>query len=227
MVATNGARAAIATAFAEEQISSEHANEIISMSEPYRLRVGIVGVAPILFHAWNIQAVEEKAAAKKGSDAKKTDNVESYLYRTDEGHIGIPGVAFAACIREAGRYEKDPRSPRKSAMDLLRAGCVPLDIVAPLDPLTEKYDYDHRARVTVQRAAITRTRPAMKEGWAVTFDLLINTPEYLSVGFMSSLIGNAGRLCGLCDHRPTYGRFAVKSIAVVALDDEQSVVVTS
>jgi hypothetical protein len=213
----------VATAFAEDQIDSEHANQIISMSEPYRLRASIVGVAPILFHAWNIEAVEEKANAKKGSDAKKTDNVESYVYRTDDGHIGIPGVAFAACIREAGRYEKDPRSPRKSAMDLIRAGVVPLDIVAPLDPLTKEWDFEHRARVTVQRAAITRTRPAMNAGWAVTFDLLINTPEYLSVGFMSSLIANAGRLCGLCDHRPTYGRFAVKSIGVVALDDGDSV----
>lgn len=212
-------RKAVATAFAEDQVSSEHANELIAMTAPYQLEVSIVGVAPILFHAWNIEAVEEKAAAKKGSDAKKTDNVESYLYRTEDGYIGIPGVAFSACIREAGRYERDPRSPRKSAMDLLRAGVVPLDVVAPLQPLITEPDFLHRARVTVQRAAITRTRPAMVSGWACTFNLLIAAPEYLGVAFMAQLLTSAGRLCGLCDHRPTYGRFAVKSIRVVAAED--------
>lgn len=212
-------RKALNTAFADDQLSSEHANELIAMTAPYQLEVSIVGVAPIIFHAWNIEAVEEKAAAKKGSDAKKTDNVESYLYRDDDGHIGIPGVAFSACLREAGRYERDPRSPRKSAMDLLRAGVVPLDVVAPLEPLVNEPDFLHRARVTVQRAAITRTRPAMNTGWSCTFNLLIATPEYLGVPMMASLLTSAGRLCGLCDHRPTYGRFAVKRIRVVASDD--------
>lgn len=204
-----------ATALDEAQVSSLAANDVLAYERPYELIVGITGDAPILFHAWNIEAVEEKANAKKGSTAKKTDDVQSYLYRTPEGYIGIPGVAFAASIREAGRYERDPRSPRKSAMDLLKAGVVPLDVVAPLLPHTKAYDFDHRARVTVQRNAITRTRPAMNAGWKCEFRVMVGTPEYLSPSFMAKLINSAGRLCGLCDHRPTYGRYSIHRLEVI------------
>jgi hypothetical protein len=44
------------------------------------------------FHAWNNEAVAEKSAARKNSKAKKTDNVESFVYRTPEGEIAIPGT---------------------------------------------------------------------------------------------------------------------------------------
>jgi hypothetical protein len=59
-----------------------------------------------------------------------------------------------------------------------------------------------------------RIRPAMREGWEAEFDLLITTPEYLSPAIMSGLISQAGRLVGLCDFRPTYGRFNIKSLIV-------------
>ena len=53
----------------------------IEFTAPYRVSATIQGVAPILFHGWNNEAVEEKAKARKNSKSKKTDNLESYLYR--------------------------------------------------------------------------------------------------------------------------------------------------
>lgn len=185
------------------------AREAIEMGLPYRLEVSIVGTAPLLMHAWNVSAVAEKAAAAKGSRAKKTDDVESYVYRDADGYLGVPGVNFAAAIQMAGKFMQDPRSPRKSAFDLCKAGVVPLTTVAPFQPKTQAWDFEHASRVTVQRAGVTRVRPAMREGWRLDFDLLITTPEYLPPATMAQLIGNAGRLVGLCDFRPTYGRFAV------------------
>lgn len=199
----------MALAVLDQTQTTNGAAEIIAVTAPYRFAVTVMGDAPLLFHSWNIEAIEEKAASKKGSASKKTDNIESYVYRTDAGHIGIPGANFQACLREAGRFVPDPRSPRKSSMDLIRAGIVPLDIVAPFHGERTTWDYEDRRRVTVMRAGITRTRPAMNTGWAITFNLLVTTPEYLSPELVRQIVGQAGRTVGLCDFRPTYGRFSV------------------
>lgn len=200
----------------DEATITNGARDVIEAGLPYRMTVGIVGTAPLLMHAWNIQAVDEKAKAAKGSKAKKTDDIESYVYRDEDGHVGVPGMNFAASIQMAGKFMQDPRSPRKSAFDLCKAGVVPLTPVAPFQPLAVTWDYEHAARVTVQRAGITRIRPAMREGWRLRFDLLVTTPEYLSPGVMAALVGNAGRLIGICDFRPTYGRFAVEHMEATA-----------
>lgn len=192
--------------------STNGAKPLVDMTKPYIADVTLVGTAPLLFHAWNVEAVAEKAGAAKGSKAKKTDDVESYVYRTTDGRLGLPGKNLHASLIEAGRSMQDPRSPRKSLRDMVRAGLVALDIVAPFIPDTDHWDYEDKQRVTVQRAGITRVRPAMREGWTCAFRLLVNLPEYLNEQLLTTLIGNAGRFSGLCDFRPTYGRFAVKGL---------------
>lgn len=67
------------------------AHECLEVSVPYRAEVTIRGDADLLFHRWNCEAVEAKAKAAKGSAAKKTDDVESYVYRNREGELCIPG----------------------------------------------------------------------------------------------------------------------------------------
>lgn len=193
--------------------ASNGANEIIEFNAPYRVMVTITGTAPILFHGWNNEAVEEKSKARKNSKAKKSDNLESYVYRCDNGNLGIKGDAFRAAIVAAGRYVPDPRSPRKSAMDLLKAAIIPLTIIA--DTGCKTWDLVDRQRVTVQRAAITRERPCLRVGWTATFELLVNLPEYVSPQMLNELCSQAGRLCGLYDFRPTYGRFQVTHFEVL------------
>lgn len=197
----------------EDQVSNG-AKDAIETGMPYRLEVSIVGVANLMFHRYNDEEVAAKSAAAKGSKAKKTDNLESYVYRTPEGLLGIPGYVFTAAVREAGRFRQDPRSPRKSMVDLIKAGVLPLDDVAPLIPETTVWDFDDVRRVVVGRAAVSRHRPAMRTGWRCTFNVLIATPEYLQLDTMSELITQAGRLCGLCDFRPSHGRFSITAMAV-------------
>ena len=182
---------------------------------PYRAVVTVVGVAPYLFHGWNNEAVASKGKAAKGSKEKKEDDVESYVYRTESGVLGIATRQLAAAIREAGRYVPDPRSPRKSMRDLLKAAIVPLDLVSPFNPPRKEWDYLDKQRAVVQRNAITRTRPAMVDGWEVSFHLLVTLPEYVPGATLLALANQAGRLCGLGDYRPTFGRFEVKGFEVL------------
>lgn len=193
-----------ATALAE---MTNGAETLISEGYPYRAEVTIEGVADLLFHRWNNEAVEEKAKAAKGSTAKKTDDVKSYVYRTPGGNIALPGEYLRQATIHAAKFRQDPRSPRKSAMDLFKAAIVSLTVAADLG--SETWDYLDRRRVVVQRAAVTRTRPAMLTGWRATFQLMCNLPEYIPPQVLNEVIANAGRLVGVGDFRPTYGRFVV------------------
>ncbi len=180
---------------------------------PYVASVTLEGTSPMLFHRWSCEAVEEKAKAAKNSTAKKTDNIESYVYRGEDGIIGLPGMYLRGAIIGAARYRQDPRSPRKSAMDLYKAGVVPLSLLAPITSANGKpaasWDFLDQQRVTVQRSGVTRVRPAFLPGWRATVDLQVLTPEYISPADLLHVITEAGRLVGVADFRPTYGRFQV------------------
>ncbi len=195
------------------EVPTDGANEIIAYSEPYTVEVSIEGSADILFHRWNADAVDAKAAAAKGSKAKKTDDIESYVYRDDAGFICIPGEYLRGAIVGAAKFRQDPRSPRKSAMDLFKAAVVSLTPLASLG--VKEWDYEDRRRVVIQRNGINRVRPAMKVGWRATFVLLVTLPEYVSPQILNEVIATAGRIGGLGDFRPTYGRFSVVSFGVL------------
>lgn len=182
-------------------------NETISHSEPYAVAVTVMGSADFLFHRWNAEAVDEKAKAAKNSKGKKTDDVESYVYRTDAGNLAIPGEYLRGSIINAAKFRQDPRSPRKSGMDLFKAAIV---VTTPLADLgVDKWDYLDKRRVMIQRNGINRVRPAMKAGWSCTFDLLVMLPEYVDRNALRETIESAGRLIGVGDFRPTFGRFGI------------------
>jgi hypothetical protein len=186
---------------------SNDAEETVAATEPFTVTVTIRGSAAILFHRWSNESVAAKAAAAKNSRAKKTDDMASYVYRCDNGNLGLPGEYLRQSIIGAARFRQDPRSPRKSAMDLFKAGVVSITEVADLG--VKEPDYVDRRRVLIQRNAITRERPALREGWTATIDLMVLVPEYIDRTTLLEVIGVAGRLIGVGDFRPTYGRFAV------------------
>jgi hypothetical protein len=203
----------MATKTAIEPVSND-AEEDIGYIRPYVVEVEIEGTAAFLFHRWSVEAVAEKAKAAKGSAAKKTDNLESYVYRTDSGNLAIPGEYFRQAVIHAAKFRQDPRSPRKSAMDLFKAGIVALDETCDLG--MPDWDYLDQRRVMVQRNGVTRVRPAIQAGWKVTLQLMVNLPEYIAPAFLHSTLTDAGRLIGVGDFRPTYGRFQVTSFHEVA-----------
>lgn len=181
--------------------------ETIEHSQPYAVAVTVVGSADFLFHRWNAEAVDEKAKAAKNSKGKKTDDVESYVYRNDAGELCIPGEYLRGAIINAAKFRQDPRSPRKSAMDLFKAALV---VTTPLATLgVADWDYLDKRRVMIQRQGINRVRPAMRAGWSATFDLLVMLPEYVDHHSLRETIENAGRLIGIGDFRPTFGRFGI------------------
>lgn len=187
--------------------------DVISTTYPISLQVTISGVADLLFHRWNCEEVEAKARAGKNSKGKKTDNIESYVWRNDKNEICLPGEYLRMSMVTAAKFKQDPRSPRKSAADLYKAGIVVLTPLASFK--TQTWDYEDKRRVTIQRAGINRIRPAMRAGWTVSVEFLINTPEYISVPEFLDTLNVSGRLVGVGDFRPSFGRFTVSGHKVL------------
>lgn len=194
---------------------SNDADNQIAQGEPYIADITITGSSALLFHRWSNESVAEKASAAKGSKAKKTDDVESYVYRVPgTNEIGLPGEYLRMAVIYAAKFRQDPRSPRKSAFDLFKAGIASLTETASLG--TDKWDYLDMRRVQVQRNAITRSRPAFMAGWQANFQMQVLLPEYIAPDLFLDVLTQAGRLIGVGDFRPTYGRFQVTNFEVLA-----------
>ena len=209
---------------------SNGAKTIIESDLPITLRVTIEGVSGILFHRWDCDAVEEKSKAKKGSATKKTDNVESYLYRVEQGNpksaIAVPGEYLRQALIGASKNFRDPSSKgNASLMGKAKASLIMATELSPLYRIDdggkriEVVDYvEDRRRVTIQKAAITRVRPMVPEGWRADFLVTSLLPEYIDANLIAELAGMAGKFVGLADFRPTFGRFRVVSCDVERLD---------
>ncbi len=179
---------------------------------PFTIQVTIQGVSDLLFHRWSNEDVKEKNAAAKGSKTKKIDNIEAYLYRDENNYICMPGRYLNRAIVEAARFHQDPRSSRKMAKDLVQAAVIVPTMLAPVlvkDKPTSDWDYLDRQRVVIQRAGITRVRPAFTAGWKAQFNVTSLLPEYVTPQFLRRLVQDSGKFIGLADFRPTYGRFDV------------------
>lgn len=197
------------------KVVSEKTNggkETIEAGFPYTVNVTAEGAADLLFHRWNCETVDAKSKAAKNSIAKKTDDIESYVWRNDDGELCIPGEYFRQSLIHAAKFKQDPRSSRKSAMDLFKAGVVATTPLASLG--SADWDYLDTRRVTVQRAGVNRTRPAMRQGWRCDISFEILTPEYIDPILFQEVFNTAGRLVGVGDFRPTFGRFYIANFEV-------------
>lgn len=186
----------------------------IQIEPPYIMDIEVVGLCPIIFHRWSCEEVANKALAKKGSKEKKTDNIESFVYRDEDGDICIPGEYLRGAICHAAKFKQDPRSPRKSAFDLFKASVVPMVELSKINGGTKNWDFVDQRRVVVQRNAITRMRPSFLKGWTCEFQIMVNTPEYIDKHFFMEVLEMSGRLIGIGDFRPTYGRFNVSKCQI-------------
>ncbi len=55
----------------------------------------------------------------------------------------------------------------------------------------------------------------MRAGWRARFMLQVLVPEYIDSMMLKAVIEDAGRLVGLADFRPTYGRFTATQFDVI------------
>jgi hypothetical protein len=98
-------------------------------------------------------------------------------------------------------------------MDLFKAGLIAMDESMSLGK--KKWDFLDTRRVVVQRSGINRSRPGFYEGWEAQGKFGVLLPEYITRERLQEALSVAGRLVGVGDFRPTYGRFAVSQFEII------------
>lgn len=178
--------------------------------EPWSAVFTLRGTSSLIFHRYMAEE-GDGAEGRKGSN--KEDHPEDYVYRCDDGTIGLPGEYVRQAMIHAAKYRKDPRSPRASAFGLFKAAVIMDTEIASLG--NADWDYLDRRRAVVNRGAIKRVRPAFDAGWEATFRSTVLLPEYVTPALMVDVLVDAGRVVGVGDFRPSFGRFAVVQFDVV------------
>jgi hypothetical protein len=146
----------------------------------------------------SIPTPEEEAAAK--------------VYKLGSGQLFLPSIMFRSSILAAA---SGLRIGKKPAKQILAAALFVASETCPLfHPKTgteiTDYEIDVR-RAVVQRAAVCRARPLVKE-WFTTVEFWLE-PELLEAAVVKDIFELAGAIVGIGDYRPQktgpFGRYTV------------------
>jgi hypothetical protein len=183
------------------------------------ITVRIVGVSPLLMHSGalaNPLSVQAKELRKISKKRAKTDADHEYLSRVEwtgglwlsGGTPCIPGEAIEAAFVQAARKSKRGQIARAG---MISPGDWLLDYDGPRDLAALWQDESFRlvAGVRVGQARVMRTRPIFRRWSAmVTFEYL---DDQMDESDVLDILRVAGRIIGLGDWRPRFGRFEIVS----------------
>lgn len=173
----------------------------------------IVGISPIIFHSWDEKAKKEMALAKpnreKGGHVDKDPVAlcEKCLYRTEDGGVGFPLLAFKASLISAAH--KDLGIEKTAVRKAFFLPTTPGMTV----PLLVEGDYEIREDLVRigQGSPDVRYRPSYVD-WRVELSGVLDT-DILSPSSFFSLVNRAGFGVGVCEWRPEkggeFGRFRI------------------
>lgn len=188
--------------------------------------VEIEGIAPLLMHSARLADPLDdatKALAKVTGKRKKTDDDHAEvsrleflgsLYISQEFGPFIPGQNIEACLFKGATRTKQGTA-LKSAL-LIPQNVNPLIYVGSRDAdgLWKDDSHIHRASVKVGTSRVIRTRPVFPQ-WQLVFEGELDT-EVVDQQSLEGVVETSGRLVGLGDWRPRFGRFKVNSITWTA-----------
>jgi hypothetical protein len=180
---------------------------------PATIEATIRGVVPLLFHRFNGRPTSGiEVWSPDAPSSPPIDDLESYVYRDEDGHLAIPSNAIHGALVTAAKSNKTPRRTRASCMDIVRNGLIVAPHAIPFLPERRNWDFEDRRSVVERGARAMRVRPALREGWRLTFDMTVLPGEPITARLLHELLVRAGLAVGLCDFRPHFGRFVVEKL---------------
>lgn len=177
----------------------------------------ITGSAPLLMHSARLSDPLDpatRALAKVTGKRKKTEDDHAEAARLEhagslylDAELGpyVPGANVEACLfRGASKFKL--MSTLKTAL-LIPEEVNPIAYKGPRtqDGLWKDKAFVHRASVKVGQSRVIRTRPAF-HSWAVSVLGSLDT-EIVDPAAFEQIVETSGRLVGLGDWRPRFGRF--------------------
>ncbi|KPA87277.1 hypothetical protein PF66_06187 [Pseudomonas asplenii] len=183
------------------------------------LTLKISGASPLMMHSdkfANPLNPATKAHKELTSKRKKTDDDHLAIARSEfiagayfEESCGffVPGVNFDATFLAGAKLQKMGTHWKRGAV--VMTDRAPLLFSGPETPedLWEDPRFVDCRGVKVGQAKIMRYRPIFLE-WATELVVAINT-DVMDVEEARKAIEDAGKLIGVCEYRPRFGRFEV------------------
>jgi len=184
------------------------------------LTVNLSGLSPLLMHCGQMSdplndfTIRMKAISKLRN---KTDEHheqmariewEAGLYLNDKGAPCIPGENIESMFIAAAKKQK--MGPQAKAGIICDGNfAVVFDGPKGIEALYEDGRFSDRRSVCIQRARIMRTRPIFYD-WQLKFKINY-LPDQFEKSQVAEILDIAGRVIGLGDYRPRFGRFLVDS----------------
>ena len=195
------------------------------------LKINVVGISALLMH--NNQTANPlnnytKALKRLSSKRNKTDDDHRELARLEweaglymeGGKVVIPARCIEAALLNGAKKTKNGVKFKSGV--LVEEDFMPLSYDGPaitangkgeipnpsLDKFYDKFNY--QALVKVGQQTILRTRPLF-QNWSFKVSLLYD-PTVIDERTLVSIGEDTGRLVGLLDNRPRFGRFMVEKV---------------
>jgi hypothetical protein len=181
------------------------------------LQLNITGTAPLLMHNARLSnPLDPIARAMKKVSAKRSKAEDDYqeiahleflggLYSDPDVGPYLPGDNMFRALIDAGRKRK--LGIKVTSGVIVTSDINPIAYKGSRDPeeLWNEGGFIFQASAKVGQQRIIRTRPRFTT-WATSATLYLDT-EVLDLDDLTQLVDIAGRLIGLGDWRPRFGRF--------------------
>jgi hypothetical protein len=180
-------------------------------------RIRCIGTAPLLMHNGRlIDPIDTivKQIKEVSGKARKTD--EDHLQMAQLEWLGglyhhpdlgpfVPGANLYKTLVEGARMAKNGKKIERGVF--LEAEMIPLEYDGPRDHESLWQDSRFRSRVPVRvaQSRVMRTRPRFPQWQLEAHGQFDN--EVLNLDDLARAAQAAGAMIGVCDWRPTYGRF--------------------
>lgn len=183
------------------------------------IKIRITGSSPMLMHSDRFANPLDPATKQHKEltgKRKKTDEDHEAIARSefigalyiDRDGPYLPSMNVDACLVDAAKMFKLGRHAKRAMMVL--EDKIPLEYSGPrtAEALANDPNFIDARSVRVSTARLTRYRPRFNE-WKATFSLAYDAAQ-INFNEVRQIVENAGRLIGLGDFRPRFGRFTVE-----------------
>jgi len=163
------------------------------------IKVKIKGVSPLLMNKYNMDGDKSK---KKVDIYNKEDDVIDAVYYDEKIGYYAPSTWIESSIREAAKSFKAKGKRTLKETVVATTFCEEEKI-----PLNKKYDEIDSRFARIQRNGIIKHRPRWNT-WELEFTLTFD-PDRMSKETLLEIVSEAGKVKGIGDYRPKFGRFKV------------------
>lgn len=182
--------------------------------------ITITGTHPVIMHSARLSdPLDPIAKAIKEVSSKRTKTDDDHLemarlefigslYCGDQTGPYMPGENLQRCLVDAAKINK--LGVKATRGIFIATDYNALQYEGPRDILGLWADEQFRTRdsVKVGMARVMRCRPIFRN-WSFTAEGILDT-EQLNLADLRNIANNAGRLIGLGDWRPRFGRFTAE-----------------